>query len=118
MSYKERKEKLLNTMRQEYAGRTAKFEKNGTVYYALYSPRGVSKGVYGDKKSSKRGYQTKINIGADGNYIELAEKSKYSETRSEKGKTQAFHKDAKSWDYYEKTMRANLHTLESTLGTN
>lgn len=107
MSYKERKEKLLNTMRQEYAGRTAKFEKNGTVYYALYSPRGVSKGVYGDKKSSKRGYQTKINIGADGNYIELAEKSKYSETRSEKGKTQAFHKDAKSWDYYEKTIKSD-----------
>lgn len=107
MSYKERINKLKDTMRQEYAGRTAKFEKDGKVYYAQYSPMGVSKGIYGDKKSNRKGLQAKINIGADGNYIELAENAQYIGTSPEQGKTSQYHKDAKEWDYYKKTIQSD-----------
>lgn len=104
LTFKERKERMLNIMREQYAGRTAKFVKNGHVYYALYDERGVRKGIYGDKKSSKKGLKAKINIGAEGEYIELAENSIYTGSKTEIGKTNRFHRDAKTWDYYIKTI--------------
>lgn len=107
LSYKERKQKLLDTMKNEFAGRTAKFTKNGEVYYAFYDTDGLNKGVYGDKKSDKKGYKAKINIGADGNYIELAENSLYVNSSEESGKDNRFHKDAKTWDYYVKTIKSD-----------
>lgn len=107
LPYTERKKKLLEFMKKEYAGRTAKFIKNGQVYYAQYDESGLNKGVYGDNKSSKRGYKAKINIGADGNYIELAESALYKNSKSETGKPNRFHKDAKVWDYFIKTIKSD-----------
>lgn len=104
LTFKERKKRMLNIMREQYAGRTAKFVKNGHVYYALYDERGVRKGIYGDKKSSKKGLKAKINIGAEGEYIELVENSIYTGSKTEIGKTNRFHRDAKTWDYYIKTI--------------
>lgn len=104
LTYKERMKRMLNIMREQYAGRAAKFVKNGHVYYALYDERGVRKGIYGDKKSSKKGLKAKINIGAEGEYIELAENSIYTGSKTEIGKTNRFHRDAKTWDYYIKTI--------------
>lgn len=107
LSYSERKAKLLDSMKNEYAGRTAKFTKNGKIYYALYNDTGIKKGVHGDKKSSPKGYRAKINIGADGNYIELAENSIYQGTSVEQGKNNRFHSNAKTWDYYVKTIQSD-----------
>lgn len=107
LSYSQRKAKLLDIMINEYAGRTAKFTKNGESYYALYDKSGVKKGVHGDKKSDNKGYKAKINIGADGNYIELAENSLYTGSAIEQGKDNAFHKNAKAWDYYVKTIKSD-----------
>lgn len=107
LSYKERQKKLLEIMRKEYAGRTAKFTKEGKVYYALYDQMSLKKGVYGDKKSDEAGKKAKINIGADGNYIELAENALYSNSSIEQGKNSKFHKNAKVWDYYVKTIKSD-----------
>jgi len=68
---------------------------------------GVYKGIHGDKKSSPKGYKAKINIGADGNYIELAENALYTKTSEEQGKNSKFHSNAKTWDYYVKTIQSD-----------
>jgi len=107
LPYNERKRRLLNYMKNEYAGRTAKFQKNGQTYYALYDEAGIDKGVHGDTKSSKKGYKAKINIGADGDYIELAENSEYHHSGAETGKKNKFHKDAKQWDYFVKKIKSD-----------
>lgn len=107
LSYAERRKKLLDTMKNEYKGRTAKFTKNGETYYAMYNDRGIKKGVFGDKKSDVKGYKAKVNIGADGNYVELAENSLYTGTSVEQGKNSTFHKTAKTWDYYVKTIKSD-----------
>jgi hypothetical protein len=107
LSYKERKQILLRKMQNEFFGRTAKFTKNGKVYYAFYNEDGLNKGVYGDNKSDKKGYKAKINIGADGNYIELAENSLYDGSSTESGKTNKFHEDAKTWDYFVKKIKSD-----------
>ncbi|MBP3677531.1 MAG: hypothetical protein J6I97_04210 [Agathobacter sp.] len=109
LSYSERNKLLLKSVLEDYKGRTAKFYKNGEVYYALYNEQGVRKGVYGDKKSDLSGRKAKTNIGADGNYIELAENALYTGSLAEQGKTtnNNFHSDAKTWDYYEKTIKSD-----------
>ena len=107
LSYKERKKMLLDKMKNEFAGRTAKFTKNGEVYYAFYDNSGLNKGVHGDNKSDKKGYKAKINIGADGNYIELAENALYQNSSEESGKDNRFHSDAKTWDYFVKTIKSD-----------
>lgn len=107
LSYADRKVKLLDIMKNKYAGRTAKFEKDNQTYYALYDKAGIKKGVYGDKKSSPKGTKAKINIGAHGNYIELAENAIYTGTSQEQGKSNKVHKDAKTWDYYVKTIKSD-----------
>lgn len=109
LSYSERNKLLLKSVLEDYKGRTAKFTKNGVTYYALYNEQGVRKGVYGDKKSDTNGRKAKTNIGADGNYIELAENALYAGTSNEQGKVtnSGFHTDAKTWDYYEKTIKSD-----------
>lgn len=107
LSYKERKERFLQYMKKKYKGRTAKFTKDGNVYYAFFDENGINKGVFGDKKSSKKGYKAKINIGAEGNYIELSENALYTGSSIEQGKRNRFHKNAKEWDYFEKIVKCD-----------
>lgn len=107
MTLKEKKARLLDIMINQYKGRTAKFTQNGKTYYAQYDNAGIRKGVFGDKKSDRSGLKAKVNIGADGNYIELAENARYTGTTGEVGKSSKFHRDAQTWDYYVKTIRSD-----------
>ena len=106
LSLKERKGLLIDAIRNEYVGRTAKFNKNGTVYYATLDTVSARKSLYGDKKSDKKGYKAKINIGADGNYFELVENALYDSSKDEVGKTTNtdIHDNVAQWDYYIKTV--------------
>lgn len=109
LSIKERKNIMLNSLLEEFHGRTAKFEHEGKVDYAVLDEAGIRKGIYGDKNSQNAGYKTKINIGADKNYFELLENSKYYRSSLEQGKTTAsgVHDNTLSWDYYLKTIKAD-----------
>ena len=92
-------------MEEDYAGRTAKFTKNGNVYYARFSKADVNKNIYGDKRSDAVGRNAKLNVGADGDIFELVENAKYDHSSSEQGKNNKAHKGITSWDYYEKTVQ-------------
>lgn len=63
-------------MRNQYRGRTARFDANGDVLYAKFDERDLSKNIYGDKKSSPAGRDAKINVGADGGIFDLVEHGK------------------------------------------
>lgn len=54
MSYKERMEAFMDIMRNEYAGRTAKFSDGINTYYAKFDEADLRKNVYGDKNPLKR----------------------------------------------------------------
>lgn len=105
LPFSERKKLFTEIMREQYAGRTAKFTRNGHVYYARFDESDISKNVYGDKRSSFRGYRAKINVGADGNIFELVENATYNGSRAEVGKDSAAHKNVQYWDYFVKTVR-------------
>lgn len=106
LTFTERKKEFLRIMAQEYRGRTAKFNKNGVVFYAKFDSVDVKKNVYGDKKSDNKGYKAKINTGADGNVFELVENSQYRGSSVEQeGKTNSARKGVKSWDYFIKQVQ-------------
>lgn len=105
LPYKERMARFVDIMREQYRGRTAKFVANGDVYYARFDERDISKNIYGDKKSSPRGWKAKINTGADGSIFELVENARYKGNDAEFGKTTAAHKDVTGWEYFVKTVQ-------------
>ena len=110
MSDADRKIKFFNDFINDFRGRTAKFERNGHVYYAQFdaSKSSLGKLVYEGKdpssKSSDSGYRAKIRMLADGNLFELVEDTPYYDTEPERGKNKKSHKNAKHWDYYVKTI--------------
>ena len=109
LSFAEKKKALLSSVKNEFAGRTAKFVKNGETYYAQFNDAGIRKGVYGDNKSSPSGFNAKLNIGADGNYFEPIENGAYKSSSTEQGKTTSsgIHDDTKQWDYFVKTVQSD-----------
>ena len=99
---KERKKRFLNLMREEYKGRTAKFIVNGKTYYATFDKKDLQKNIYGDQLSSLKGWEAKINTGADGAVFELVENSRYIGNSKETGKDIKAHKGITDWDYFVK----------------
>lgn len=102
---KERQRAFLDIMANEYRGRTAKFIRNGHAYYASFDYRDINKNIYGDKRSDKKGWKAKINVGADGNIFELVENAKYDGSRTESGKKNSAHSGVRYWDYFIKTVQ-------------
>lgn len=105
MSYKERMEAFMDIMRNEYAGRTAKFSDGNSTYYAKFDEADLRKNVYGDKKSSQKGWKAKINTGADGSIFELVENATYNGGKAEQGKKTQAHQNLTGWEYFVKTVQ-------------
>lgn len=105
LPYRERKEKFLDLMRNEYRGRTAKFMIGNEAYYARFEDVDLKKNIYGDRKSSQRGYNAKINTGASGDIFNLVENARYYGSKSETGKEAAAHQDVQNWDYFVKQVQ-------------
>ncbi len=105
LPYAERAEMFKNLMVEEYKGRTAKFSRNGHTYYALFESEDIGKNIYGDKRSSPKGWKAKINIGAEGNIFELVENAIYDGSKAEQGKKTTSHRRVVYWDYFIKTVQ-------------
>lgn len=105
ISYKERMETFMDIMRNEYAGRTAKFSDGNNTYYAKFDEADLRKNVYGDKKSSQKGWKAKINTGADGSIFELVENATYNGGKPEQGKKAQAHQNLTGWEYFVKTVQ-------------
>ena len=105
ISYKERMEVFMDIMRNEYAGRTAKFSDGNNTYYAKFDEADLRKNVYGDKKSSQKGWKAKINTGADGSIFELVENAIYNGGKAEQGKKTQAHQNLTGWEYFVKTVQ-------------
>lgn len=107
MPYAERMKLFVSLMENEYRGRTAKFSKNGKVYYARFANEDVKKNIWGDKQSDKEGWKAKINVGAEGNIFELVENADYTGSKEEVGKATKAHAGVMMWDYYVKRVQIN-----------
>lgn len=105
LPYKERKNKFLDLMRNEYRGRTAKFTIGNETYYARFEEDDLKKNIYGDDASDKHGYKAKINVGASGDIFELVENTRYDDSKKESGKNTKAHKGVISWDYFVKQVQ-------------
>ena len=113
LPYSERKKEFLRIMREDYAGRTARFVANGKKYYARFDEDDLQKNIYGDNKSSQKGYNAKINVGASGDIFDLVENAKYYGSKTEKGKKNNAHNSVQNWDYFIKQVQidGNMYDL-------
>ena len=101
LSWKERRKRYIDLMRREYRGRTAKFERNGHVYYAEFDRKNISKPVYGESGSDAAGHDALINTGADGEIFNLVERSKYYHSEPDTKN----HKGTDYFDYFIKIVQ-------------
>lgn len=101
LTWDERKAKYLDVMKNEYQGRTARFERNGHIYYAEFDKKHINKHIYGDDRSSPKGRKALIKAGADGDVFDIVENSTY---RRSKPNTKD-HTDADYFDYFVKTVQ-------------
>ena len=105
LSYKERMEKFLDIMENQYRGRTAKFTDGNQTYYAKFESDDLRKNIFGDKRSDKQGWKAKVNVGAEGNIFELVENATHDGSKQEAGKKSKAHKGVTGWEYFVKTVQ-------------
>lgn len=80
LTWKERISKFENLLKNEYSGRTAKFERNGHTYYAEIDRSNPVKSLYGEKHFSESGKKAFIKEGADGGFFNLIENSSFKDS--------------------------------------
>lgn len=101
MSWNERKARYLDVMKNEYRGRTAKFERNGHTYYAQFDQSSIRKHIYGDSRASTGGVKALTKAGADGDVFTLVENAGYSGSKQNTKN----HTNADYFDYFVKTVQ-------------
>lgn len=105
LTEKERKKQYLSLMRNEYAGRTARFVRNGHTYYAEFDRKNYNKPIYGEHHNSAQGKKALIRLGADGDVFDLVENSEYSASRADNKNHKAKDGFTDYFDYFVKTVQ-------------
>ena len=101
LTVNERKKRYVQLMSKEYAGRTARFVRNGHTYYAEFDRANLGKAMYGENRSSESGLKALTRVGADGDIFDLVENSTYSHSKPD---TKS-HKKTDYFDYFIKTVQ-------------
>lgn len=101
LTWDDRRAKYLDDLKNEYRGKTARFERNGHTYYAKFDQNSIRKPIYGDSRASGNGVKALTKAGADGDVFNLLENSKYT---GSKPNTKT-HTSADYFDYFVKTVQ-------------
>ena len=101
LTWDDRRAKYLDDLKNEYRGKTARFERNGHTYYAKFDQNSIRKPIYGDSRASVNGVKALTKAGADGDVFNLLENSKYT---GSKPNTKT-HTSADYFDYFVKTVQ-------------
>lgn len=95
-------EKMLST---DFVGRTARFERNGHIYYAQFDPDSAGKVLYGEKGMSKAGKKAIIRAGSDGDIFDLVENARYDHSAKDTKNHKAKDGFTDYFDYFYKTVQ-------------
>lgn len=105
LTWKERIKQYKNLMENMFYGRTARFNRNGHIYYAQFDKDSTDKILYGEKGLSTKGKKAIIKAGADGDVFNVVENAKYDHS----GKDLKNHKSKDNFtdyfDYFYKTVQ-------------
>lgn len=105
LTWAERVSEFENLLLNEYRGKTARFKRNGHIYYAEIDRTNPVKSLYGEKRSSRYGKKAFIKVGADGNLFDIIENSTYENSSSDKKNHKAKDRYTDYFDYYIKTVQ-------------
>lgn len=105
LSWDERIDKFISLLENDYVGRTAKFTRNGHVYYAEFDRANPRKSVYGEKHFSKNGKKAYLRAGADGDIFDLVENSAYKASSKDTKNHKSKDTFTDYFDYFVKTVQ-------------
>ena len=117
LTWKERVKQFENRLVNEYAGRTARFVRNGHVYYAEIDRTNPVKSLYGDFRFSKEGKKAYIKSGADGDLFNLIENAEYDYSSKDKKNHKSKDGFTDYFDYFVKTVQIDgkVYNLNATV---
>ena len=103
------KKELLNLLnrlfREEYQGKTVSFAMLERELFVRTTAKTRMHFGYKNKKTHPKGHQTKLYLGASGEYFSLISNCEYSHSEKDKKPDQnALHQNTKEWHYFTKTI--------------
>ena len=105
MTWSQRKAKYADLMSNEFNGRTARFMRNGHIYYAQFDKTSTGKILYGEKGSSRAGLKAITKSGADGDVFDIVENSVYKKSAPDTKNHKAKDGFTEYFDYFYKTVQ-------------
>ncbi len=105
MSKKKLLQLLNNLFKEEYQGKTVTYAMLEKEYFVKITAKTRIHFGFKNKSASYKGHQTKLHIGASGDYMALISNCEYTHSADEKKREQnVFHENTEKWHYFSKTI--------------
>ena len=112
LSWNERKKKYIELLENDFIGRTARFKRNGHVYYAQFDKNAARKTLYGEKDISFKGKKALINVGAEGDIFDVVENSEYFGSSADDKNHKLKDSFTDYFDYFFKTVQIDNNVFD------
>lgn len=105
LSWNERINKYKSLLENDFYGRTARFNRNGHIYYAKFDKNSSNKVIFGENNISRSGKKAIIKTGADGDIFDVVENSVYDHSSVDKKNHKSKDGYTDYFDYFYKTVQ-------------
>lgn len=105
LSWKERIKEYKRLLENDFKGRTARFNRNGHVYYAQFDEKSADKVLFGEKGMSSKAKKAIIKAGADGDIFDIVENATYESSSADTKNHKSKDGFTEYFDYFYKTVQ-------------
>ncbi len=105
LSWNELIKEYKRLLENDFKGRTARFNRNGHVYYAQFDEKSANKVLFGEKGMSAKGKKAIIKAGADGDIFDIVENATYESSSTDTKNHKNKDGFTEYFDYFYKTVQ-------------
>lgn len=112
LSWNERIKEYKRLLENDFKGRTARFNRNGHVYYAQFDEKSANKVLFGEKGMSAKGKKAIIKAGADGDIFDIVENATYKSSSEDTKNHKNKDGFTEYFDYFYKTVQIDGNVFD------